>query len=403
MCDPASSAQQAIPTVPPSRPVLAFLLRLTDPREQFVIEKEVANEPESHILGPTKNTIFTEINLNRYIDPTLLFTTLLDPYVDTEPNFDMPGHDIPWGPKNSDELGLRITQLSSELERFALMNSEFTDFSRASFDELFTSSHVHQRTSIFSRKRHFQLPIIHWPTFVVERAALPLLLAVSLAGAMYSTSPTDSMGDYRRVSDAFIFSCLGKCMRTSSADGAEVVEHLQAALIAVFFNVNDNEMRPTVIGHRLPALISALRDSNALGASHHGVETWDDFVLCESRVRLATWTFFVDCLTTVFCNKPPMINIPEMGGHLPCSSGLWEAASTIEFRAHFAKETEIGWIQLSDVTIRFLEEDWPVNLGLYERLSLYHLNAIICGKIPLCQSKIYRNVADALSLPAFYL
>ena len=396
------------------------------------MERAIADEPESDIHAPvTQNQSHTAPDSNPVIDPafslpfdgcidpSLLFNSFMDPIWDVEGDIDInidmvtPGFYTP----QQHTLSLRLAQLSSELQSLAAENPHLGVCNGDSFDELFTPARVQQAALALSRKRHFQFPLIHWPTFDLEKACLPLLVAITLTGTAYS-SRSDSHQDnevikvhnYYSIAAAYIFKSLERHMEarplttptsastTSSMDDAEsAVEHLQAGLLVFVLTIclNDAGMRRTGLSKRLPTLVAGIRSLELVGARHETGEDWSCFARVEARIRVVAWTFFMDCLTTVFCNKPPLMVYAETCGHLPCIQATWDADSAEEFAAarKMEEETGLGFLRLDRLAADLLRDDWPGSNQLpYEGLNFHHLNAIICGKTSINGQCTYTQV-----------
>lgn len=378
---------------------LSFLVNLTDPTQDFVTEEQVAREPESNVEGPAARLASLSIHENpEYIDPTLLFSSLLDPYLtaslDDDQTQDALGA-FSQAPPN-DRLATRVSLLTAELRDFASTESKYKGtFDEIVFADLFSSANVHQFAMAFSRKRHYQFPVIHWPTFDLEEAALPLLLAVALTGAAYSHRPGHHLDyasqarDFYGISNAYIFKRLNARAESFSArsgsSSSQHVEFCQAAILSYSMNtcLNDDYIRYMLVTKRLPTLVDAIRRFQFVGKRHETSEDWFTFVERESHIRLVAWTFLVDALVTLFCNNPPMMTLPEMAGHLPCSPELWDAESFGVFEKLRESEEEdgAGFLCLRDLVSDLLAEDWPgVECRPYSHLHFSHLHAVTYGK-----------------------
>jgi hypothetical protein len=119
-----------------------------------------------------------------------------------------------------------------------------------------------------------------------------------------------------------------------------------------------------------------------LGKRHEPFEDWCTFVERESHIRLVTWTFYIDNVTTLFCNNPPVMALPEMAGHLPCTPELWDADSSEAFNEMREKEERgMGISCLRDAISDLFAEVWPrPEAALYRHLHFSHLNAMVLGE-----------------------
>lgn len=210
---------------------------------------------------------------------------------------------------------------------------------------VFEKTNLSQFVSNFFQRLYANIPIIHPPTFHIETTPLPLLLAVFLFGSLCCT-PQDSALSAREffdLAEEYIFSFpslkrMSMCQE-SSQELAEEVGVFQAALIMeVIQNGSSNTLtRRRLRLERHPCLVMAMRTTSLFGAKRRfpldrlsGVD-WQDFILDDTLLRLAAWTFFTDSVFAVFYNKPPEVSISEMTGDFPCEGGLFEVGTAAEY------------------------------------------------------------------------
>lgn len=400
LCGDASHRQALARTGDAGRVPLEFLVAFTDPNRDFVTEQQLAGEPESSVEGPAarKGSPAAQ-EPPGCIDPMLLFSNFVDPYLkaslDDDGTFNDHGQDVlgPFSqaPPNGRRLASRVSLLAAELRDFASAKPKFRAFDWTAFTDLFSSANVHEFTMTFSRKRHYMFPIIHWPTFDLEEAPLPLLLSVALAGAAYShrpgyhPDPAFRARDFYWIADAYVFKHLRACIEsfTPYSNSRKHIELYQAGLLSFTLSacMNDDEMRRIVVTKRLPTLTAAMRRFAVIGARHVPSEDWTTFVERESCIRLVSWNIYADSMMVLFANSPPRIVLAEMNGHLPCSAELWDAESAVEFEERRAEEYDRGGFHcLVDLISGLLAEEWPgVDSTPYCHLHFHHLHAIICG------------------------
>ncbi|KAF0328749.1 isoflavone reductase [Colletotrichum asianum] len=365
----------------------------------------MAAVPEVDIQGPFTNKppeSNLETEFGDCIDPSLLFTTLLDPCFDMDPMKAGPADVFEYSEYNAsggltmtsptDSLAVRIAHLSKDLSQVASLNSELSCFDPLSFKEVFSSDQVHAFCEAFSRKRHYQYPVVHWPTFNLETTCLPLLLAISLNGAAYSKSSSDAAGsrararDFYLIADAYIFQQLERSINSNhqEPESETTVEILQAALLIVVLQICfDDSRKGVIIFKRLPLLVFSLRHFGLTRMKHDEAENWRTFIKQETRIRLSTWTFFMDSLLTLFCNNPPSMSHAETLGHLPCSQALWDAGSEGAF-IQLRLDTVHEFVCLGDLTVGLMQNEWPIEpVPPFDRLTLHHLNAVIVALQPI--------------------
>ncbi|KAH9237535.1 hypothetical protein K456DRAFT_1830001 [Colletotrichum gloeosporioides 23] len=387
------------------QPQLSFFLNFTGSRGGQAIEQEMAAVPEVDIQGPfTDKTPDPSVapEFDDCIDPSLLFTTLLDPCFDADPTEASPADVFGYSeynasgglnmPSPTDALAVRIAQLYEELLQVASLNLELSCFDPMSFNEVFSSDQVHTFCKAFSRKRHYQYPVIHWPTFNLETTSLPLLLAISLNGAAYSNYSSHAAGirakaqDFYLIADAYIFQQLERSINSNfrEAEFEPTVEILQAALLIVVLQICFDESRKgVIIFKRLPLLVFSLRNFGLTRMKHDDEEAWRTFIRQETLIRLSTWTFFMDSLLTLLCNRPPSMSHAETLGHLPCNQALWDAESEETF-IQLRFETGHEFVRLGDLTVGLMQNEWPIELvPPFDRLTLHHLNAVVIALQPI--------------------
>ncbi|KAF3796978.1 hypothetical protein GCG54_00005393 [Colletotrichum gloeosporioides] len=387
------------------QPQLSFFLNFTGPRGGQAIEQEMAAVPEVDIQGPFTDKTPGPSVIPEYddcIDPSLLFTTLLDPGFDVDPTEAAPADVFGYSeynasgglnmPSSTDALAVRIAQLHEELLQVASLDLELSCFDPMSFNEVFSGDQVHTFCKAFSRKRHYQYPVVHWPTFNLETTSLPLLLAISLNGAAYSNYSSHVAGsrakaqDFYLIADAYIFQQLERSINSNlrEAEFEATVEILQAALLIVVLQICFDESRKgVIIFKRLPLLVFSLRHFGLTRMKHDDEEDWRTFIRQETLIRLSTWTFFMDSLLTLLCNRPPSMSHAETLGHLPCNQALWDAESEETF-IQLRLETGHEFVCLGDLTVGLMQNEWPIEpVPPFDRLTLHHLNAVIVALQPI--------------------
>ncbi|KAH0423216.1 isoflavone reductase [Colletotrichum camelliae] len=365
----------------------------------------MAAVPEVDIQGPFTNKTFdtgADLDFDDCIDPSLLFTTLLDPCFDLDPMEEPPAGMFGYSEFNTsggltmssatDALAVRIAQLSEELSQVASLDSELSSFDPMLFNGVFSSDQVHAFCMAFSRKRHYQYPVVHWPTCNLETTSLPLLLAIFLNGAAYFNSSSDATGsrakaqDFYLIADAYIFQQLERSINSNhqESESETTVEILQAALLIVVLQICfDDSRKGVIIFKRLPLLVFCLRHFGFTRMKHDQAEDWQTFIRQETRVRLSTWTFFMDSLLTLFCNTPPSMSHSETLGHLPCNQGLWDAGSEEAF-TQLRFEAGHEFVCLGDLTVGLMQDEWPMEpVPPFDRLTLHHLNAVVVALQPI--------------------
>ncbi|KEY72111.1 hypothetical protein S7711_00125 [Stachybotrys chartarum IBT 7711] len=380
---------------------LSFLLNVTDDKQDFITEKAVGEEPDGVLLGPTSMTPPRAQGLSDealdFIDPTLLLP--FDPQDSLAPlEFS--------GLYSTEEQNLIGAFLSPEpqedrlsaqlhlLERHVAAHASSSDRYGASYDSaqfrrFFSPSNVHTFAMMFCRKRHYQYPLIHWPTFALETVSLPLLMVVALTGATYSYSPghgPEHIAEARQLyhlADSYIFRQLAiylDSLPSGEIDVAEAIQLCQAALLMYALDTllaNDPDMQRTAVTERLPALVAAMRRLCFVGCRHDPSEEWQLFLQREQIIRLVSWAYCADCLATMSCNNPPVFSMLEISGDLPCDTILWEADSPSSFALLRLSQPGTSHC-LKGLMQKLLDGEFQVDDGCVN-VPLFHLHVMLCA------------------------
>ncbi|KAF2165608.1 hypothetical protein M409DRAFT_55505 [Zasmidium cellare ATCC 36951] len=371
---------------------LSFLLSSTDDKQDFVIEKAIAEEPDRTLLGPTclstqdqsPSDSLWDLDLSQ-TSPFDLDILLMPPELDglysTEDQclVDVMAFPKPWDAL----LSNRIDMLRSELSQYSKSRIFGTGPDRDDFSAFFNTTNVQFFAMTFCRKRHYQYPIIHWPTLMLEEVPLPLLLAVSLTGAAYSLSKehgTKHAAGARKfyaIADVYIFDQLDAALAREH-DGKYRLQLCQAALLMYGLGVllsSDSSMQQTAITKRLPTLIPTLRKLDLIGCRHDASEDWGQFLHREQIIRLVAWTYCADCLATLVSNKPPGFSLLEMSGDLPCDPATWEIDTALRFES-LECQRKPPRPTLVELMTGFLNDD-PI--GDFKNVPTFHLHVVLCA------------------------
>ncbi|KAK5163493.1 uncharacterized protein LTR77_010675 [Saxophila tyrrhenica] len=292
-----------------------------------------------------------------------------------------------------DPLSTRLELLGSQLASYIDSNHSLSDdFDRMIFRHFFTASNVAVFATTLCRKRHYQYPIIHWPTLVLEDISLPLLLAISLTGAAYSIHEEHGKENitvarsFYRLADSFVFDQLDRVLeeRPTEADITTAIQACQAGLLMYALKdllVSDATAISTTVFTRLPNLVSALRRLNFTGCRHSDDEDPHLFLCREQITRLVAWTYCADCLATLCYNKPPCFSLTEMTGDLPCDPALWETgAPYAEVIRRYPRPSSSK--SLVELMSQLLADGRPSDCEL-EHLPVFHVHVMLCAIQPI--------------------
>ncbi|KAK4496026.1 hypothetical protein PRZ48_013295 [Zasmidium cellare] len=391
------SADQQLPgagNIERRRVSLSFLLSSTDDKQDYFTEKAIGDEPDHTLLGPTCLTathdqspgdVMLDLDQSQmFFDVDMLLMPLeLDGFGAADDSLNTLIFPKPW----ETSLATRIETLKSDLSGYTHSCPVKLSFGRGDLAAFFTVANVQSFATTFCHKRHYQYPIIHWPTFVLEEAPIPLLLAISLTGAAYSLSKENGskhVANARKfypVADAYIFDQL-EILSTKESDQGRQSNHTlqvcQAALLMYGLEVlmsSDPSMQQVAITKRLPTLISKLRMLDLIGCRHDPTEDWELFLHREQIIRLVAWTYCGDCLATLVSNKPPGFSLPEMSGDLPCEPSTWEVDTALRFESsqHRSKPTHHT---LAELVASLLNHRQIDDL---KSVPTFHLHVVLCA------------------------
>ncbi|KAH8888920.1 hypothetical protein GQ53DRAFT_690656 [Thozetella sp. PMI_491] len=354
------------------------------------------------------------------IDPSLLFFGMMDPYFDMTLDY---GSDYEHGNENfalapmmapSDDLATRVQLLKAELEQWAA--SSQIDFSQGYFQEFFTDTKFYQLLMVFFRRRQLLAQVIHWPTFDPSKVDLGLLLALGLAGAVYShyiektleISPDTTV--LQDLAENYIFRRLTQF--TASAGSSLALELCQAAYLILELQVCDNDVitRRRSIVKRHPVLVDALRKMGMTGSAFYSTELntdWSSFVYRECCTRLVTWISLNDGLYALFCGTPPCMTVSELSGPFLCRESLWNADSLENFKtARDVEDPDPEHHCTRELIASLLEDEWTeareTSFGKLDVLPLFIAIVVFQGIIfnhrssmlPTCHAAILLRALD---------
>ena len=388
---------------------MSFLLNVTDPYHDSYALAVISEEPEKKLEGSNIwSALELSHNTSKVIDVDQPFygfmgsgshsmdmespweSRIFDDYDYDEKILEMLSLVSP-----QDVIGTQLSILVTDLQQLASLQPKCKDYTdRTRLSIFFTSANFQIFLKALIHRRYYQYPLIHWPTFNPEKTSLHLLLALMLTGASYlpyREGPFDSQSSIAllyEISEKYVFQRLKSFVRDSDVCDIshEGIELCQAALLVIGLGCGKNDgSAERIITKRLPKLVTILRKLNFMGRKHNFASSssleWQSFVDRELCSRIVTWTFFMDTLTTLFYNKPPIIMVPEISGHLPCSESLWDSTTEHEFIEQVGQENAgADFPCLKDLISGLLDAEWPKTKDLsYRKLTVNHLHVLICG------------------------
>ncbi|QGI61032.1 hypothetical protein CEK26_005002 [Fusarium fujikuroi] len=329
-------------------PSFSFLLQASNPTNASM-DAIVAREPERTSEMPAWKHRETVGWSSGTIDPRFLLFDLPDMLVDEPQDYEYTENNMLQfsgifrpSTESADALSTQIVALSNILQELTTNKPRLKDGLDQSCQRgFFTSSHFQNVLIFIFRRRHYHQDTIHWSTFDPEKVSLHLLLAVVLTGTVYiqclnQSSPSYINASLLELAEKYIYKELKELSSQgfSPVTSQHMLEICQAAVLmnALEGSENHNESRRRIASKRIPTLVGVLRKANMMSLKHEPGKSWGDFVHRETCIRVAAWTFMNDSLLALFCNHPPIITSKEMTGDLPCSTGIWEADSSMAFQ-----------------------------------------------------------------------
>uniref|UniRef100_A0A093XLP8 Gastrula zinc finger protein XlCGF9.1 n=2 Tax=Talaromyces marneffei PM1 TaxID=1077442 RepID=A0A093XLP8_TALMA len=233
--------------------------------------------------------------------------------------------------------------------------SEHTMLKTTVLDALFTVENLTVFITAFFHSLHWHMPVVHCPTFDPANISNSLLLAIFLAGAVY-TIPFQSADlvlppSLLSVAEEYVFRKVANLSATTTPSDQPVrgyaIETVQAALILEMlqFSQGDPLIRRRIRIVRHPCLVSTIRSMGlfrykrrqAPGVSDE--DKWRELAVEEVCIRVACWTFLADGFLTVCFKNHPQLTILEMDCDFPWSTELFEAESVSSFNEMAAAQT----------------------------------------------------------------
>lgn len=164
-----------------------------------------------------------------------------------------------------------------------------------SFDfaaRVFTVQNLPRYVSAYFNYFHPHIRFIHRPTFSIETSSLPLLLAVTLAGAAHSP-PTDdvlSAHSLYSLAEEFIFARLQEACVIAPGRQENAIETAQAAILisSLLYSSNDRATAWRGLYHRSPVFVASVRRLGLMGTRRTvplQEMSWTQFIAEESRIR----------------------------------------------------------------------------------------------------------------------
>ncbi|KAH7015484.1 hypothetical protein EDB80DRAFT_708043 [Ilyonectria destructans] len=370
---PDTNSSCSLPLTQPKITRMSFLLRYTNPRNNTLQEyfnlsaasKESLSEstgsnqdlnslepglPDSDVYGILDTWFWAHLeesgsfdvaeneSLNSFLTPNTQSRTVRECTAQEEPSRQAHYKDC--------QVELRMTEIISALRSNSSdeNSTEHVATVSKSAELIFAVDKVDEFVQLYFENWHRHCPMLHRPSFNLLTAFTPLITAVILVGAIYSsTESAEAARVCLNAAENYIFRheafrrLLDPPSRTTTILS---IEPLQAGFIISIPQHWDHhrDSRHRVRLHRYVDLISASRHLGLPKLRHdntnfdRGFPSDDSdhrvFIKDEEGIRLMTWIFLVDSSHTIFHRTPPRLTLSEMTGSLPCNEELF---STLNF------------------------------------------------------------------------
>ncbi|KAH6887111.1 hypothetical protein B0T10DRAFT_539238 [Thelonectria olida] len=243
-------------------------------------------------------------------------------------------------------MELRMTDILSALKSKSRDENSTTGSIALSksAEALFAADKVDSLVQSYFENWHRHCPVLHQPSFDPLTSFTPLLTAVMLVGAIYSSNENaEAARNCLDAAESYIFGhdAFRRLLSSSSRKAfTSYIEPLQAGFIISIpqhWDTHRNS-RHRVRLHRYADLISAARQLGLPKLRHdtgwrdlYNAADHDAFIKTEQGIRLMMWIFLVD-------STPPRLTLSELTGSLPCLEGLFSTNS-------MGPEHEHLWLQ----------------------------------------------------------
>ncbi|KAJ6129474.1 hypothetical protein N7512_002254 [Penicillium capsulatum] len=395
-----SPSIDTIPGLPKDDPPFGFLRHFTNPS----VKKDRLAIGETAKCSMRRNLETLYSNLEDALIPTDPIMSLLGDMRMPDFPLQLPSTSddyllqFPPDPLFPSKLSSQINEIMEELVETSksmvldnMPNHEPLDI--ADLACLFEVSHIYAFISAFFHSLHWHLPIVHFPTFNPGDVSKPLLLAIFLSGAAYTTpSDVTTLSPWLfDVAEEYIFRKISNLPVTSSpedpGDLIPMAQLIQAALIMEMFQFGRDDMqtrrRIRIIRH--PCLVSTIRSLGMFQLKRTTAPkecddwTWRKLVAEEVCIRIACWVFLADGFLTVCFKNHPALSVFEMNCHLPWDTELWEAENASCFsKIIISRNSEALLPPLRDVISQLLESPVvPLSIPWSRSLSAEHLLMLI--------------------------
>lgn len=335
----------------------------------------------------SRNLLAPDPNIAYASEWTTAVAPLAHPENISNPIFDSDGPST----LTSTSLADTMESTPSDLHAHISPNSSYsTEDGESSMVEVDASLPETQRlVRVYFTKVHPSWPILHQPTFEIEKASKCLVGSMAMNAAYHEGNEA-----HEKLARAMFSSVTGPELMSNPS-----LHLLQALLLCVVYSLGrlrEHAMAAKTT-HLNAILISTCRSLGIFEDRHlyHGsteqapLSTW---LAREQLHRLAWGVLCVDTFISVILDHPPTLRYQELQIPMPMSTGLWEASSDAERRRLQWKEpagrqTVLFSSMMRDILENGKQDDTPYQLD------------VICCHLGLCalRSGVWEAAREAHS------
>lgn len=205
---------------------------------------------------------------------------------------------------------------------------------RQHLSNLFASVSISTALESYWNNWHPNWPVMHKPTFSIEKTPISLLAAMIVIGSCYDDS--DPARDSFDAVEEFIFNELHSL--SPSIPLYNKIQSIQAAyLVCIFQTWEGGEYtRARVRRFRFGSVLAAVRELDIASITHGNLPAslphfnWIRFVRLEECIRTLLWVFQLDTAYVIFNNMPPRMTLRELSMGLATPELAYQASSSEE-------------------------------------------------------------------------
>lgn len=245
---------------------------------------------------------------------------------------------------------------------------------------ILTPSFLREALGQYWSRFHARWPVLHRPTFSVERAPPHLVLAVVSIGCYFCERP-GALEFARRVHESLRF----RVYMEREFKPPTALWVYQALLLIEIFEL----LMSTAAQHEMAlqfrhVLVAAMRRSIAPPPHPPPQTDWDAFIHEESRRRLAYCVFMLDTHVCMLFHQKPLVYVADLPRDLLAEEAAWEAESDAAWRL---ARTGAGTRPLKAALFAYLRGDASIPLSPWNMAAVLHAlvsvatNAQHCGGV----------------------